>query len=58
MIEAAVNLILIIAGAVFLVVWIISRVNWDGEYHCDKSECDTCPFPCKERNDHDYSGKN
>lgn len=48
MMEAIINLILLIVVVACLIIWVVSLVNWDGEYHCDKSECDTCPFPCKE----------
>lgn len=61
MMVAIVNLILFIVGLACLVLWVVSLVKWDGKYHCDKNECDTCPFPCKEhdkeRNRYDYSGK-
>ena len=47
---AAMLRILAVAGmmAIFaaVIIWIVAIVKWDGNYTCDESDCDTCPFPC------------
>ncbi len=38
------NLFLATFVIVLGIVWIISLVNWDGKCHCDKTECENCPY--------------
>lgn len=49
LLSAIANLVLLIVMAICTAAWVVALVNWDGECHCDKSECDTCPFPCEDR---------
>ena len=46
---AIANLISLALGLIVTIVWIASLVQWDGSGEpCDKTQCDTCPFPCEE----------
>lgn len=47
MIEAVMNLLLIILAVVFTGIWIAAVVEFDGK--CDEKDCKDCLFPC-ERN--------
>lgn len=44
MLEAIANLILAGLIIVLPIIWIIALVKWDGKCHCDKGECDNCPY--------------
>lgn len=47
-IEAIANAALGVMALAAFVFWIYSLVNWDGSCPCDKSQCESCPFPCEE----------
>lgn len=50
--EAAAGILLTVGGIALVIIWINALVRWDGKAPpCDKSECDTCPFPCEEHNE-------
>ena len=38
------------AVAIF-VLWVAAMRKWDGSDDCDRTQCNTCPFPCDKRND-------
>lgn len=46
MVEAALNLVLLLLGLALAVVWIVAIAQWDGTTDCSEGECDACPFPC------------
>lgn len=48
MIGAVLNVGAVLLGLALMVIWIHSLVNWDGSCPCDKTQCESCPFPCEE----------
>lgn len=45
------SVLLLIAVPIIIGFWILKLAGWDGEITCDKSECDSCPFPrCDQQN--------
>lgn len=28
-----------------VVTWLVALVRWDGSIPCDRSQCESCPFP-------------
>ena len=46
MVEAALNLALLLLGLALAVVWVLSLAQYDGNAGCCEGECDACPFPC------------
>lgn len=49
-IKAVLSLIGLVAIAAAITYWLIYLVRYDGHDVCDKSQCDSCPFPpCENR---------
>lgn len=44
-IKAILSLIGLIAIAAAITYWMIYLVRYDGAYICEKTQCDSCPFP-------------
>lgn len=39
------SVLLLIAIPIIIGFCILKVAGWDGKIPCDKSQCDTCPFP-------------
>lgn len=44
MIEAIINLGIIVLGIVLVTICVISLVKWDGKKSCEPEDCETCPY--------------
>ena len=40
-----------VAALAFVVYWIVCLTKWDGDGHCDETQCPSCPFPCGKHDD-------
>lgn len=50
MYAAIASLALFALGLITVSICILSLVRYDGSGEpCDKTQCDSCPFPCNER---------
>lgn len=44
MLEAIINLGIIVLGIVLVTICAISLVKWDGKKSCEPEDCETCPY--------------
>lgn len=49
MVENVLNVAGLLLGLGCTIIWIIALATDDGA-GCDRSDCDSCPFPCEEHN--------
>lgn len=40
-----------------VVTWLVALVRWDGSIPCDRSQCESCPFPRCHENGQDSTGQ-
>lgn len=40
-----------VAALAFAAYWIVCLTKWDGDGHCDETQCPSCPFPCDKHDD-------
>lgn len=40
-----------------VVTWLVAPVRWDGSIPCDRSQCESCPFPRCHENGQDSTGQ-
>lgn len=49
-----------LASALYLVAvvtWMVALARWDGSTPCDRSQCESCPFPLCHENGQDGTGQ-